>query len=548
MIKTIRGLNGLQIFVLTKVKLNGMKPLQIFLLAFGIAGLAFSCKTQKAEKIESSAPAYQEPYRPQFHFSPAGNWMNDPNGMVYYDGEYHLFYQYYPDSTVWGPMHWGHAVSTDLVHWQHLPIALYPDSLGYIFSGSAVMDLNNTSGLGEPGKPAMIAIYTYHNQKLGDQGRIDYQYQGLAYSLDKGRTWVKYQNNPVLPNPGLKDFRDPKVSWNPETGKWIMTLAVGDHIRFYSSADLKEWKLESEFGKNLGAHGGVWECPDLFELPVENDPGTKKWVLFVSINPGAPNGGSGTQYFVGSFDGHTFKWEEPSVKWIDHGMDNYAGVTWSNVDTRKIFLGWMSNWAYAQVVPTHPWRSAMTVPRELSLLFRNNEYLLKSNPVKELDQLATLLMNNEKVELGPAGTELKFDGEELTVSKVKMDVSLESADELIIEISNAKDQKVILGYKSASGELYMDRTMAGKSDFEPTFASKIHKLEIEKSLQKVTLELLIDKSSVEFFFNEGSYAMTDLVFPEADYNALKIYVKSGKARINSLQVYSLKSVWDNLSK
>jgi fructan beta-fructosidase len=521
-----------------------MKPLQILLLVFAIAGLAFSCKNQKAEKNESAVKAYQEPYRLQFHFSPAANWMNDPNGMVYYDGEYHLFYQYYPDSTVWGPMHWGHAVSGDLVHWQHLPIALYPDSLGYIFSGSAVMDLNNTSGLGEPGKPAMIAIFTYHNHKLSDQGRTDYQYQGMAYSLDKGRTWVKYKNNPVLPNPGLKDFRDPKVSWNSETGKWIMTLAVGDHIRFYSSPNLKDWKMESEFGKNMGAHGGVWECPDLFELPVTNNEGTKKWVLLVSINPGAPNGGSGTQYFIGSFDGHIFKWEESSVKWIDNGMDNYAGVTWSNVTNRSIFLGWMSNWAYAQVVPTHPWRSAMTVPRELSLIFRNNTYLLKSNPVKEMDQLATLLVSKENLILDQKGTDLKFEKKELTVSKIKLNVSIENAEELIIEISNSKNQKVSLGYKPGPGELYIDRTLAGRSDFEPTFAAKVHKLNIEQKLQKVSMEILIDKSSIEFFFDGGDYAMTDLVYPEADYNGLRIYAREGQAMINSLEVYSLESIWD----
>ena len=231
--------------------------------------------------------------------------MNDPNGMVYHNGEYHLFYQHNPDSTVWGPMHWGHAVSKDLVKWEHLPIALYPDSLGTIFSGSAVVDKNNTSGLGTKDNPAMVAIYTYHNAEGEKAGRKDYQTQGIAYSLDNGRTWTKYKANPVLKNPGIKDFRDPKVSWYEKGQKWIMTLAVTDHISFYSSKNLLDWTKESDFGADIGGHGGVWECPDLFKMPVAGT-NEEKWVLIVNINPGAPNGGSGTQYFVGQFDGKNF--------------------------------------------------------------------------------------------------------------------------------------------------------------------------------------------------------------------------------------------------
>jgi fructan beta-fructosidase len=283
-------------------------------------------------------------------------------------------------------------------------------------------------------------------------------------------------------------------------------------------------------------------------MPVENMPDTKKWVLFVSINPGAPNGGSGTQYFVGSFDGHAFTWEEPDIKWVDNGMDNYAGVTWSNTGHRKIFLGWMSNWAYAQVVPTHPWRSAMTVPRELSLVYRNNAFLLQSKPVEELDRLATLLEHEEDVVLDPAGTRLKFNRKELTVSRVKMNVSLESAEELIIEILNSGNQQIKLGYNPGNGVLYLDRTKAGKNDFDTTFAATIHKLEIERKLERVNLELLMDKSSVEFYFDDGAYVMTDLVFPEEPYNSLRISVKSGQAMLHSLDIYSLKPVWDGMSE
>ncbi|MGZ3845099.1 MAG: glycoside hydrolase family 32 protein, partial [Flavisolibacter sp.] len=244
-----------------------------------------------------------DPYRPQIHFTPLEHWMNDPNGLVYYKGVYHLFYQYYPGATVWGPMHWGHATSTDLFHWKHQPVALYPDSLGYIFSGSAIVDYKNTSGFGKGGKIPLVAMFTHHDPKGEKEGKTNFQNQSLAYSLDEGRTWTKYSGNPVLKNPGIKDFRDPKVSWNPVANKWILTLAVLDHINFYSSPNLKNWTKESEFGRDLGAHGGVWECPDLFSLDYN---GEKKWVLIVNLNPGGPNKGSATQYFIGDFDGHSF--------------------------------------------------------------------------------------------------------------------------------------------------------------------------------------------------------------------------------------------------
>ena len=329
-----------------------------------------------------------ETFRPQYHFTPATGWMNDPNGMVYYEGEYHLFYQHYPDSTVWGPMHWGHAVSKDMIHWEHLPIALYPDSLGYIFSGSAVIDWKNTSGLGTEKTPPMVAIYTYHDPEGDRAGRIDFQTQGIAYSFDKGRTWTKYEHNPVLPNPGIRDFRDPKVSWNEVSNQWVMTLAVKDHIEFYSSPDLKKWSKLSEFGNAIGAHGGVWECPDLF--PLKDEQGNTKWVLFVSINPGGPQGGSATQYFVGDFDGKNFVPQDTTTRWIDYGADNYAGVTWSDIpasDGRRLFIGWMSNWQYANVVPTQAWRSATTLPREVTLLKNETAYELKFKPVVELEKI-----------------------------------------------------------------------------------------------------------------------------------------------------------------
>src|SRR5687767_9219061 len=320
----------------------------------------------------ASADYYTEPHRPQIHFSPAEKWMNDPNGMVYYDNTYHLFYQYHPFSTKWGPMHWGHATSKDLAHWQHQPIALYPDSLGTIFSGSAVADVNNTSGFGKDGKVPLVAIFTHHDEKGEKAGRNNFQQQSIAYSLDYGKTWTKYEGNPVVTNPGIRDFRDPKVFWYEEGRKWIMTLATLDHITFYSSPDLKTWKKESVFGKEVGAHGGVWECPDLF--PITHN-GQKVWILVVNLNPGGPNGGSASQYFTGQFNGTDFTPYQTDTRWLDYGPDEYAGVTWSNTGERKIFLGWMSNWQYADRVPTEKWRSAMTIPRDLGLEKIGEKYL-----------------------------------------------------------------------------------------------------------------------------------------------------------------------------
>src|SRR5688572_7488508 len=392
-----------------------------------------------------SADYYTEPHRPQIHFSPAEKWMNDPNGMVYYDNTYHLFYQYHPFSTKWGPMHWGHATSKDLAHWQHQPVALYPDSFGYIFSGSAVVDSNNTSGFGKNGQIPLIAIFTHHDTVGLNAKRIDYRNQSIAYSLDEGKTWTKYAGNPVLKNPGIVDFRDPKVSWYEAGKKWIMTLATKDRITFYSSKNLKEWTKESEFGEKIGAHGGVWECPDLFPLEYN---GEKIWVLLVSINPGGPNGGSATQYFTGQFDGKTFTPYQTDIRWIDHGPDNYAGVTFFNTGKRLVFLGWMSNWQYAMSVPTTKWRSAMTVPRDLSLQKIDEKYFLASMPVPELNELAD--KENELQET------FNLEG------AARIYLKLDTLDSYEIILSNDSSEQVAIGYDKASNNYYIDRTRSGK--------------------------------------------------------------------------------------
>ena len=521
--------------------------LSCFIIVFGI--LLISCKNSNTPTIISEGiPAgyYSEQYRPQYHFSPDTAWMNDPNGMFFLDGEYHLFYQYYPDSTVWGPMHWGHAVSKDMVHWQHLPIALYPDSLGYIFSGSAVVDLKNSSGLGTIENPPVIAIFTYHNPVLEKEGSNMFQNQGIAYSIDKGRTWVKYPGNPVLKNPGIRDFRDPKVIWHNETGKWIMILAVQDRVHIYSSPDLLDWRFESEFGKGIGAHGGVWECPDLFELKVVGSD-ISKWVMLVSINPGGPDGGSATQYFTGEFNGHTFTPDTTIEKWVDRGRDNYAGVTWSNIpesDGRKLFIGWMSNWDYANEVPTTNWRSATTVPRELSLLIDGKEYILVSNPVKELVSLRSRLYRPFKVPQKFEGEmEIITDSINLMQSELVFDFNQTEnmADSIGIILENDVKERLVIGYSNKQKQIFVDRTKAGRSDFSGKFAG-ISSSSYEAGY-RLKLRVFLDASSLELFVDDGKLVVTNLVFPLEDYKILKVFSTSEVTLTNSL-FYSLPSIWE----
>ncbi len=361
-------------------------------LKLGVSTLVIILLLNIQSKAQVMSIQTDEIHRSKIHFTPAQGWMNDPNGMVYNKGVYHLFYQHNPNASVWGPMHWGHATSKDMISWKHEPIALYPDSNGTIFSGSAVVDVNNTTGFGSNGQQPLVAIFTYHNQEKADNGAVDFQTQGLAFSLDNGKTWEKYKGNPVLRNPGIRDFRDPKVMWHEKTKMWIMTLAVLDRIHFYSSSNLKDWKKESEFGVDAGEHGGVWECPDLFPMEVEEKT---IWALLVNLNPGGPNKGSATQYFLGQFDGKTFQPLSKQTKWLDYGPDEYAGVTWSNTGSRRLFIGWMSNWMYANVVPTETWRSACTIPRELKLLKVANDYRITSVPVNELNNYSTGEFNKQ---------------------------------------------------------------------------------------------------------------------------------------------------------
>ncbi len=523
--------------------------IRIFILILSAAVIA-SCDNSVQQRpspetnIQLSAspnsqaqPEYSELYRPQFHFTPKAMWMNDPNGMVYYDGVYHLFFQQNPTESTWGDIHWGHAVSKDLVHWEQQPPALTPDNLGLIFSGSAVVDANNTSGFGADGKIPLVALYTSHSMEKEQQGATDVENQSLAFSLDNGVTWTKYQNNPVLKNPGTRDFRDPKVSWYEPAKKWIAVLAVGDHVEFYSSPNLKDWTKESEFGKTSGSHGGVWECPDLVEL---DSNGQKKWVLFVSINPGAPNGGSATQYFVGDFDGKNFQTSETETKWIDYGTDNYAGVTWSNTANRRIFLGWMSNWNYARDVPTSPWRSAMTVPRELSLKMVGSKYFVAAEPVAEMGKLSVnpSVLENLKVAGGYHLSE-KVDN---SSGRFRLKFTVPQIADWSIILSNSVGEQIIVGYDQASNNYYLDRSKSGKTDFENSFARAAIKAPRIAAQNSMKVDLLVDSASLELFADDGLTALTGIFFPTQTLRSIEIK-SSSEIVIPKLEFSHVESIW-----
>jgi fructan beta-fructosidase len=501
-------------------------------------GLLISCLLMAAlasQAQKTTAKLYHEPYRPQVHFSPKEKWMNDPNGMVYYKGTYHLFFQHYPKASVWGPMHWGHAISKDLAHWKQLPIALYPDNLGYIFSGSVVVDEKNTSGLGTKDKPAMVAIFTHHNLKGEKSGSSKFQNESIAYSLDEGITWTKYPGNPVLKNPGIKDFRDPKVFWYAKEKKWIMSLATKDRITFYSSANLKEWTKESDFGQMQGAHGGVWECPDLFPLKLN---GKEYWVLLVSINPGGPNNGSATQYFIGHFDGKNFTPISTQTKWIDHGPDDYAGVTWGNTGKRKVFLGWMSNWLYANEVPTTKWRNAMTIPRELSLKLTAGDIWLTSNPVEELDKTVSKTI---KVDAGLlAKNNNVFSVIKQRPAQYTLNFNTDAVKDYSVILSNEGGERLIIGYDAKNSRYYIDRTKAGLKGFNKQFAKVAYAPRLSASLTS-SFKLIVDASSAELFADDGLSVLTSICFPKKPYTRLSI-VNNGM-EIKHLQIQPLKSIW-----
>ncbi|MBD1379738.1 glycoside hydrolase family 32 protein [Metabacillus arenae] len=477
-----------------------------------------------------------EKYRPSLHYSPKKNWLNDPNGLIYFKGEYHLFYQHNPHDSKWGPMHWGHAVSKDMIKWEELDIALYPDKLGTIFSGSAVIDWHNSSGF-FPEEPGMIAIFTHHFVEPNQTEPV--QSQSLAFSYDQGRTWTKYEGNPVLKHSTKVDFRDPKVFWHSKSEKWIMILATGQTITIYSSPNLIDWQLESEFGEGIGSHEGVWECPDLFELNVENSD-EKKWVLLVSIgdNP-LFDKGSRTQYFIGTFDGSTFTADNSNneVLWLDFGKDNYAGVSFSDIpreDNRRIYLGWMSNWRYANQVPSQGWRGQMTLPRVLTLRYIEDKLKIVQKPVKELDRYFT-----KKYEI--------YD--EIIISKVEKTIEIdESSLEIVLNIDNlnaekfglvlyyTETQKTTVTIDASKNLLTLDRKDSGEVHFSEIFANS-QEVKIHDS-KRINLRIIVDASSVEMFVNDGNYALSSLIFSDKVCEKVSIFSLDGDIRIRNYSISS----------
>ena len=452
----------------------------------------FTC-WKKMQFSDTFDTANREKYRPVYHHTPTWGWMNDPNGMFYKDGVWHLYFQYNPYGSQWENMTWGHSTSTDLIHWTFQGAPIEADAWGTIFSGSAVVDHNNTAGFG---KGAVVAMYTSAGEN---------QTQSIAYSNDNGQTFTKYDGNPVLTS-NTPDYRDPHVFWNEDIKRWNMIMAEGQHMDIYSSADLKEWKLESQFGAEYGNHGGVWECPDLMKMKVRGTD-QYKWMLLCNINPGGPFGGSATQYFVGQFDGHKFTCESaPEVtKWMDYGKDHYATVTFDNApDGRHVAMAWMSNWQYANQVPTMQFRSANSVPRDLDLYEYQGQTYCGVTPSPEL-----------------AAARPKKATKTLTEA-CEMVVTLKG--NATITLANDKGEQVVMTYDEKSRTFAMDRTKSGQKEFSDDFAA----LTVAPVHGKMSqLRLFIDRSSIEAFDADGKMAMTNLVFPTKPYN--KVLVK-GKAK------------------
>lgn len=500
-------------------------------ISIEIQGVPETALCWKELKLSGSFDmANKESFRPVYHHTPAYGWMNDPNGMFYKDGVYHLYFQYNPYGSVWGNMHWGHSTSTDLMHWKFEGCAIVPDAWGAIFSGSCVVDHENTAGFG---KEAVVAFYT--SAKSTPWG--DIQMQSMAYSLDNGKTFTKYEGNPILTS-SEKDFRDPKVFWYAPGKHWVMILAVGQHMEIYSSVNLKEWKKESEFGAMQGAHGGVWECPDLVEIPVEGTR-EKKWVLICNLNPGGPFGGSAAQYFVGSFDGKKFVNESPTqTKWMDWGKDNYATVTWNNApDGRCIALGWMSNWQYANNVPTRQYRSANTLARDLTLYREGQELYLKSTPSSEVKKARGKKVSIPSFKVSEKHEMVNLFEEKQEAYEVEIVIQNAGASKIAFCLLNDKGEKVSMYYDLNRKQFVMDRSESGTVDFSKDFpAVTVAPANVDKEL---TLRLFVDRSSIEAFGEDGKFVMTNLVFPSQPYVKMCFEADKNGYAVKSLNVYKL---------
>ena len=491
-------------------------------------------------------------FRPVYHHTPLYGWMNDANGLVYKDGEYHLYYQHNPYGSKWGNMHWGHSVSKDLMHWEHLAPAIARDTLGHIFSGSSIVDQENVAGYGAG---SILAYYTSASDKNG-------QIQCLAYSKDNGRTFTKYEKNPVLrPSDGLKDFRDPKVFWYAPESKWVMIVSADKEMRFYDSHNLKDWNYLSSFGEGYGVQPCQFECPDMVELPVDGDINYKKWALIVNVNPGCYFGGSATQYFIGDFDGTKFICDnQPNVtKWLDWGKDHYATVCFSNTGDRVVAVPWMSNWQYCNIVPTRQFRSANALPRELGLYTQDNDIYLSAAPVAETKNL-----RKESKDVPSFTVDKNYHIESLLTAnegayELSLNIKAGKAEIMGFSLFNDKGEKVDIYLNLPEKKLVMDRTKSGIVDFGKN--SSPHEIEVHDRrkttsinyiddfalatwapIQKENeykLDVFVDKCSVEIFLDGGKIAMTNLIFPTEPYNRMCFYSKGGTFAVDSFSVYRL---------
>ena len=493
----------------------------------------------------AAAPSgYDQPFRPQFHYSPQKNWTNDPNGLVYFDGEYHLFSQYNPLGDQWGHMSWGHAVSPDLVHWKELPVAI-PESDGImIFTGSTVVDEDNTSGFCTGGKPCLVAVYTGHTPEAKPKPTL--QTQNLAYSNDRGRTWTKFSGNPVL-NLNMTDFRDPNVFWSVEARRWIMVVALpNDHkVRLYGSPDLKRWELRSEFGP-AGAADGQWECPDLFEAHVNGPKDETRWVMKIGINPGALQGGSGEQYFVGRFDGTRFVNDNPRslTLWTDYGKDCYCALTYNGLKQGEapVILGWMSNWQYAGKLPTNPWRGQMTAPRRVALERTAEGIRLVQDPVEPLAGLRGAVASAS----GKTAEEFTQSLQRISfpegLFELQSEVALASAREVGFKLLASDGSFSLVSYDKEKQELSVDRTQSGLVNFSDKFPARTA-APLALGSEPLRLRILVDRSSLEVFATEGRVAMTNLVFPVRGIQSVQFYAKGGQPGSMHANTWRLRSIW-----
>jgi sucrose-6-phosphate hydrolase SacC (GH32 family) len=499
-----------------------------FTLTLAATAMALGLTAQQPRAV------YDQPYRPQVHFSPARNWMNDPNGLVYFEGEYHLFYQYNPFGDVWGHMSWGHAVSRDLLHWQELPVALPEHDGEMIFTGSIVVDEHNTGGFCAPGAPCMVAVYT--------SARDGRQAQSLAYSRDRGRTWTFYAGNPVL-DLGLADFRDPSVIWNDATHDWLMSVSLpNDHkVAFYRSPDLRHWTRSSTFGP-AGDTAGQWECPDLVNVPYRDGEGSV-WALKVGLNPGALQGGSGEQYFLGSFDGHAFTElprATPQTLWSDYGKDSYCAISYNHLPAARhpVLQGWMDNWQYADKLPTSPWRGQMTMPRQLSAIHTLDGPVLVQEPIVEplraglpMRHSVTLSGAKPSAGLGPIATPVELE--------IHLGATHPNAP-FGVRLRSDADHYVEIAFDPARNTIAVDRTHAGVSPAE-TFPARVQAPLFRSGWD---LRVVLDRSSIEVFAQGGSTVLTNLVFPAAPFSQVEVFHDPSDSSLTARsRIWALRSIW-----